>query len=138
MPKGPIIIIDDDLEDLELIKEGFGQLQIENEIIAFVDGYEFLEYISLSSAKPFFILCDINMGKIGGLSLQKKIADDPRLKMKCIPFIFFSTSRASRSVLEAYSHNVQGYFIKPNNMSKMKEMFQGMITYWKNSEHPVA
>ena len=76
------------------------------------------------------------MSKIDGLELKRKIFEDERLRLKCIPFLFFSTSEASSSIIEAYSFGVQGYFIKPNSLPEYKNMFQAMIDYWGYSQHP--
>ncbi len=129
MNKNPIIIIDDDNEDLELIKNAFAELNIENKIIAFNDGFKFIEYMKAAKGGTLFILCDINMHKITGIELKKLIHDDEKLRIKCVPFIFLSTSYASTSIMEAYSYGVQGYFIKPNDFEKLKGMLQDMITY---------
>src|SRR5947209_3841691 len=136
MNRKPIIIIDDDKEDLELLTEAFAQLNIENEIIVFTDGFAFLDFIRKTDNQAFFILCDINMGKIGGLELKKKIYDDEELRMKCVPFIFLSTSGGSSSVMKAYSYGVQGYFVKPNTAHEIRELLQFIINYWGHSEHP--
>ena len=136
MNTNPIIIIDDDEDDIKIIKEAFKELDAENEIITFTDGFKFLEFIKATDKKALFILCDINMSKIGGLELKKRIFQDDRLRLKCVPFLFFSTSNASASILEAYSFGVQGYFVKPNSMQEYKNILQSMINYWSYSQHP--
>ena len=134
----PIIIIDDDPDDIEIFLEGFASLGIENEILVFDDGDKFYHYISTTDQKSFFILCDINMARIGGFQLKQKIFDNERLRVKCIPFLMLSTSDSSASVMEAYSLNVQGYFIKPDNVGKIKEMFDIVVKYWSISQRPVS
>jgi CheY-like chemotaxis protein len=136
MNKRPIIVIDDDDEDLELILAAFSELNIENEIIVFNNGLKFLEYIKATESGTFFILCDINMSKLSGIELKKIIQDDEKLRIKCIPFIFLSTSGGSGSIMKAYSYNVQGYFVKPNTIENLKRMLQSMVTYWSESQHP--
>ncbi len=136
MNKKPIIVIDDDEDDLELILQAFSELNIENEIIVFNDGLKFLEYMKATENKTFFILCDINMAKLSGIELKKIIYDDEKLRMKCVPFIFLSTSSASGSIMKAYSYGVQGYFIKPNKLIEIKNILQAMVTYWSQSHHP--
>ncbi|MEJ7829684.1 MAG: response regulator [Segetibacter sp.] len=136
MNKKPIIVIDDDDDDLELILQAFSELDVENEIIAFDDGLKFLEYIKATEIGTFFILCDVNIPKLSGMELKKIIHNDEKLRIKCVPFIFLSTSRASTSIMEAYSYGVQGYFVKPNTLPEIKHMLQSMITYWSESQHP--
>ena len=134
----PIIIIDDDLDDIEIFQEGFKQLGIENEIMVFTDGNKFYDYITTTNRKSFFILCDINMSRINGFELKKKIFGNEELRLKCIPFLMLSTSGASTHVLEAYSLNVQGYFIKPNTVSEIKELFDIVVKYWSISQLPLS
>ena len=134
----PIIIIDDDVDDVELFQEGFKELGIENEILVFTDGHKFYDYISTTDKKSFFILCDINMNRMTGFELKQKIFDNEEIRLKCIPFLMLSTSSAPTSVLEAYSLNVQGYFIKPNSVSKIKDMFDIVVKYWSISQRPAS
>lgn len=136
MNQKPIIIIDDDDEDLDLIKEALAQLKVENEIIVFADGLQFLDFIKATENRAFFILCDVNMAKINGLELKKLLYDDELLRLKCVPFIFMSTSGASHEVMKAYSYGVQGYFIKPPTFAALKELLHFIIAYWQHSQSP--
>ena len=86
----------------------------------------------------FFIFCDINMNRLNGFELKKMIFDNEEIRLKCIPFLMLSTSNASKSVLEAYSLNVQGYFIKPNTVSGIKDMFNTVVKYWSLSQRPAS
>lgn len=136
MDNKPIIIIDDDDDDLELIKDAMKQLEIENEIIVFDDGQNFLDFIRSTENRAFVILCDVNMSKINGLELKKLIYDDERLRLKCVPFIFMSTSSASTEVMRAYSYGVQGYFIKPHTFEGIKQLMHYIVQYWSHSQSP--
>ena len=136
MNTNPIIVIDDDDEDLELIIQGLVELKVENEIVVFNNGYKFLEYIKSSGNKAFFTLCDVNMHGISGLELKERIYNDEELRLKCVPFLFFSTGRASNAIMKAYSFGVQGYFTKPNSFEELKEMLQSITNYWRYSQHP--
>jgi CheY-like chemotaxis protein len=136
MNKNPIIIIDDDDEDLEMIQQAFEEIQIKNEVIVFNDGFAFLDFIKRTHNKTFFILCDINMSQINGLELKQRIYDDEELRLKCVPFVFLSTSGASTSVMKAYSFGVQGYFIKPQTYQGIKDMLRCIVNYWSESQHP--
>jgi CheY-like chemotaxis protein len=136
MNQNPIIIIDDDDDDLEVMKDAFGELKINNEIIVFRNGTSFLEYMKATPMKTFLILCDINMSFITGLELKRRIHEDEELRLKCVPFVFLSTSRASNAIMKAYSSGVQGYFIKPSSFEQIKEMLLAIVNYWKHSQHP--
>ncbi len=47
-----------------------------------------------------------------------------------------SSSKASPRIEEAYSLNVQGYFIKPNSFEGIKDILRAMCTYWDYASHP--
>ena len=55
---GPIIIIEDDLDDQELLGEAFKQLNVMNEVIFFSDSYKALDYLVTTHIKPFIIFSD--------------------------------------------------------------------------------
>jgi FOG: CheY-like receiver len=136
MNYNPIIIIDDDDEDLDLIKDVLMQLNVENEIIVFNNGIDFIEFIRVTKKRIFFIICDVNMDNINGLELKKIIYNDERLRLKCVPFIFMSTSKASNEIMKAYSYGVQGFFVKPSTFEDFKELIVSIIKYWSFSQHP--
>ena len=136
MNRRPIIVIDDDDDDIELILEAFSELKVDNEIIVFRDPEKFLEYIKATKTGTFFILCDVNLSKMTGIELKKMIHDDEELRTRGVPFIFLSTSGASSESMKAYSYGVQGYFIKPHSIQKLKEVLRDIVAYWSQSQHP--
>jgi hypothetical protein len=58
MNKNPIIGVDDDVDDLDIIKQVFTELKVENEIIYFDNGFKFLEYMR-TTEKPAFLFSAI-------------------------------------------------------------------------------
>lgn len=60
---GPIVVIEDDADDQEILAEIFGKLDYKNPIMYFSDGEEALTYLINTEIKPFLILSDINMLK---------------------------------------------------------------------------
>ncbi len=54
MNKKPIIVVDDDQDDLELLQQAFSELNVDNEIIVFDDGLKFLEYMKTTDNGTFF------------------------------------------------------------------------------------
>src|SRR5580698_698393 len=109
---GPIVIIEDDDDDQLALKEVFEKLNYPNEVIFFFDGQSALDYLNHPAILPFLILSDINMPKLDGFELRKKLKTDADLAVKCIPYLFFSTALNQRAVIDAYSMSVQGFFVK--------------------------
>jgi CheY-like chemotaxis protein len=136
MPNGPLIVVDDDLDDLTLIKIICRALKIPNEIILFEGAQQLLQFLRTTNQHPFLILCDINMPVMNGLELKKIIHDDPALKKKAIPFVFMSTAAMESQVDEAYSLTVQGFFEKGVYFETFKHTIKVIIEYWKECKHP--
>jgi CheY-like chemotaxis protein len=127
---GPIIIIEDDMEDQEILTEIFQELHYKNEIVFFADGEIALAYLTSTEVEPFIIFSDINMPKLSGMQLREKIHENEDLRIKSIPYLFFSTSSEQKHVVDAYSKSIQGFFVKPSSYDAIKNTIQTIVNYW--------
>jgi CheY-like chemotaxis protein len=133
---GPVIIIEDDTDDQDILKEVFKNLKYPNELIFFPDGQEALDFLNSSDLIPFVILSDINLPKLDGFALRSKIKMDADLQLRCIPYIFFSTALNQKAVIDAYSMSVQGFFVKQNSISELEKTITVIMEYWKRCAAP--
>ncbi|PAM94718.1 response regulator [Flavobacterium sp. IR1] len=133
---GPIIIIEDDQDDQDFLADVFQRLEYKNEIIFFSDGEQALDYLTETTIEPFIIFSDINMPKLNGIELRAKVHENEDLRMKSIPYLFFSTVAEQQHVIDAYSKSVQGFFVKPSDFNKMKDMIKNIVEYWQNCVSP--
>jgi len=133
---GPIIVIEDDAEDKEILVEIFKNLDYKNSIIYFSDGEEALQYLTDTRTKPFLILSDINMPKLSGFELRQRIHTNEDLNLKCIPYLFFTTTSTQKAIIDAYSQSVQGFFVKANSVGKLENTLKRIIEYWQECEAP--
>jgi CheY-like chemotaxis protein len=133
---GPIIIIEDDIDDQDILKDIFKELQYENNVIFFGDSVKALEFLTDTEIEPFLVLSDINMPKLNGMELREKVHNNEDLRLKSIPYLFFSTSAEQKHVIDAYSRSIQGFFVKPNNYEKLKEVIRKIVEYWQECESP--
>ena len=134
--KGPIIVIEDDLDDQMLLDHVFKKIEIENQVIYFADPEEALNYLYSSLEQPFLILSDINMPKLNGMELKEKIQENEALRAKCIPYLFFTTTAEQKMVINAYSKSAQGFFVKPADFGHLQRIIQIIIDYWKECHSP--
>jgi CheY-like chemotaxis protein len=126
----PIIIIEDDPDDQELLKEVFKKLNYPNKLIFFFDGETALDFLNKKEVTPFLILSDINLPKLTGFALREKLKTDAELTIKCIPYLFFSTAISQKAVIDAYSMSVQGFFVKESSMAEMEKTITAIMEYW--------
>jgi CheY-like chemotaxis protein len=133
---GPVVIIEDDLDDQYILDKVFKDLEYENEVIFFKDSVEALEYLTDSDIEPFLVLSDINMPKLSGIELREKIVNNEDLRLKSIPYLFFTTCAEQKDVIDAYSRSIQGFFVKGDNYTKLKNTIEKIVAYWQECESP--
>ena len=133
---GPVIVIEDDVDDREILKDVFKKLACPNEIIYFEDGEKALEYLLSMSIKPFLILSDINMPRLNGMELREKIYNNEQLNLRCIPYLFLTTAAEQPLVIKAYSQSVQGFFVKPSTLIGIEKLISHIMNYWKECHSP--
>ena len=133
---GPIIVIEDDIDDQEILIEIFENLGYKNKIIFFHDGNEALVYLNKSDVQPFLILSDINMPKLNGFELRNLVFTNEQLQTKCIPYLFFTTTANKKSVIDAYTMSVQGFFVKPNSIPALETTIRKIVEYWQECIAP--
>jgi CheY-like chemotaxis protein len=134
--KGPVIIIEDDVDDQDVLEEVFQKLDYPNEILFFKDGQTALDFLNDTDLVPFLILSDINLPKLDGFALRSKIRMDAQLQIKCIPYLFFTTASSQRAVIDAYSLSVQGFFVKQNSMTELEKTIRVIMEYWQRCVSP--
>ena len=137
IPNGPIILIEDDEDDVLTMQEALKDLKVGNEFIYFHDTISSLKFLKETKEQPFLIICDINLPFQNGLDFKRKIDEDPELKKKCIPFIFYSTSANYTDVEKAFLQmSIQGFFKKGTSYNEILDDITAIINYWKKSIHP--
>ncbi len=134
---GPIVIIDDDKDDQDILLDVASELKLPNKLHFFVNTQEAFEYLKNTSDKPLVIISDINLPQETGMGLKRRIDEDSQLRDKAIPFIFFSTFIEKRIVEIAYKElTIQGFFKKSNHYNEIRDNFKMIIDYWSICKHP--
>lgn len=128
-----ILIIEDDEDDRDILKEIFRDLGYKNNIIFFSDSTEALEYIRKPEIEPFIIISDINMPKLGGFELRNIILEEEVLGDRDIPYIFISNAQDEYSIKRANKLSIQGYIDKGNDYNKYKEKIKNLVDYWREN-----
>ena len=76
------------------------------------------------------------MPKLNGIELRQQIHENEDIRVKTIPYLFFTTSAEQEAVIDAYSKSIQGFFIKPSSFDELKNTMKIIIEYWQKCESP--
>jgi CheY-like chemotaxis protein len=137
MIKGPIVLVEDDEDDVEIFREILKDLDIANRLICFTRPADAYHFLDKNDEQPFVIISDVNLPGMSGLEFKKKLDQNIALQKKSIPFIFYSTSAEKKYVDEAYLHlTVQGFFLKGQSIKEIKNQLRIIFEYWKICRHP--
>jgi CheY-like chemotaxis protein len=129
MNYAPVIIVDDDPDDFDLLKLAWEELKYENELLFFTNGEDALTYMKTNNASPILVISDINLAGDNGFKLRQNILDDPELKAIEIPFVFWSTSAPSAKVAEANEVGADSFFLKPASFRALKKCIKDMMDH---------
>ena len=129
---------DDDLCIMGLAR-AFKKAKIANPVSFAHDGITALDMLRGTNGRerfprPFLILLDLNMPRMGGIEFLKELRQDEELK-KSIVFIM-TTSHADKDKVAAYNLGVAGYIAKPVDYRQFVEVMRSIDLYWTVSELP--
>ncbi|TCJ17702.1 response regulator [Flaviaesturariibacter flavus] len=135
MPRGPILIIEDDLDDQEVFVDAIESLNLGIPIRCFERARAAIQYLSETEDMPYIVISDVNMPEMTGFEFRRIIKEDPFLASKGVPFIIISTDASKVAVRHAHALSVQGYFEKPRTVDDICKMFRTIFDYWELCRH---
>jgi len=136
MRQNPILIIDDDQDDLDMIKEAADRLNLNRPIHFFRNGSELESFLQSSAEPPFLIISDVNLPGEDGFDIKKRISRNKDLRYLSVPFIFWSTDASEKQIQYAFDLPAQGFFFKAGNFEELCDTFKTIVNYWQKSQHP--
>ena len=129
-----ILVVDDDEDDRLFIQLAFEENDDLNYPLAFAtDGYKALEWLTNASELPVLVLLDINMPRLNGLEVLKKLRDSP--KWRGLPVIMFTTSGEANAIAKAYDLGANSYVTKPPTYSDFGTLLRTVCHYWLEVAH---
>lgn len=136
MSTGPILIVNDDVDDREFLKEAWEELGYPNQLIFFTSGSDVIQYLDSKKPTPFLILCDVNLPKMDGFELKEKILADDIARYKSIPFVFWSDYVSKAQIEKSYDLGGNGFFIKGQTSEEIMKSLRDIVNYWANCKVP--
>src|SRR6185503_1304043 len=104
-----ILLVEDDEVDVKALKWAFEKLKVANPLVIARDGVEALEMMA-GLSRPYLVITDINMPRMNGIELLRKIRQHPDYR-DSIVFVL-TTSNDEQDKIDAYDLNVAGYMLK--------------------------
>ncbi len=130
-----ILLVEDDDVDAKGVERAFKKLKIVNPIVRAKDGMIALELLKKCEvSKPYLILLDLNMPRMGGLEFLAEIRKDEGLNNSVV--FVLTTSKDDEDKLAAYEKNIAGYIVKERLQYGFDELVKLLDHYWRIVELP--
>ncbi|MES2921074.1 MAG: response regulator [Verrucomicrobiota bacterium] len=133
-----ILLVEDNPGDVKLMLRALKLHQIQNEVVVARDGVEALDYLfGIGShaardphALPEIVILDLNLPKVNGIEVLRRIRTDERTRM--LPVIMLTTSTEERDVVASYRHGINSYVQKPMDFDVFSLAVRQLALYWLN------
>ena len=134
--KMPVLIVNDDNDDRELLQDAWKELGYVNPLLFFNNGEDVLQYLASEKPTPFIILCDVNIPKMDGFELKERILEHSSMNYKSIPFVYWSDEVSNSQIEKSYDLGGNGFFVKGNTFAEIKKSLKEIVEYWSDSKIP--
>ena len=132
----PILLVEDNVDDVLLIKRAFEQARIEIPVFVVADGEEAIAYLSgrgkfadrEKHPVPGLVLLDLKLPQIPGLQVLAWLRKQPALGRMLV--IVLTSSQESIDINRAYDLGANSYLVKPVSFQALTDLIKSVDRYW--------
>ena len=136
MKEKTILLVEDSPDDVKLTMRALRKNNILNEVVVAEDGEKALDYLMGTGAykdrdlslMPEVVLLDLNLPKIDGHEVLRRIRADSRTKL--LPVVVLTTSSEDIDRLRSYEFGANSFISKPVDFDQFSEAIRNLGLYW--------
>lgn len=134
MNSRPILLVEDNADDVSLTLRAFRQSNIANPVVVVGDGVEALDYLCncvqdpAAPAPPAIVLLDLKLPRLDGLDVLRRIRADSRLSRQ--PVVVLTSSKEEQDIIASYDLGANSYIRKPVDFEHFCEAMRQLGLYW--------
>jgi two-component system response regulator len=142
MSNRPILLVEDNPDDVELTRIAFAQAKIANPLHVAGNGADALDYLfgrgeyadCPRHEQPSLVLLDLNMPRMDGREVLQAIRAD--IATRSLPVVVMTTSTEPFDVEACYSLGANSYIRKPVDFDQFMRAVKQVGMYWLMLNHP--
>lgn len=131
-----ILLIEDNPDDVLLIKMAFKNNRLSNDIVVIDDGALVADYFECKGSfsgrnkydLPELVLLDLKLPNVSGLEILHYIRNN-RLS-RLLPIIILTSSSEEKDMINSYLNGANSYVRKPVDFSSFMEAVKSLGLYW--------
>ena len=131
-----ILLVEDNPDDELLTRRTLKKSNICNEVVVARDGAEALDYLFGTgeyegrdlNVMPQVILLDLNLPKLDGLEVLRRLRADERTRL--LPTVILTSSREQQDLIDGYGLGANSYVPKPVDVGRFRAAVLELGLYW--------
>lgn len=131
-----ILLVEDNDQDEKLILRALRKVNLANQVDVARDGQQALDYLfaegefsgRAGQPLPTVVLLDINLPRISGLDVLKRLRADSRTHL--LPVVMLTSSDEEQDRLASYEDGANSFVRKPLDFGEFAETVARMGVYW--------
>ncbi len=136
MASRPILLVEDNPDDEELILLALKDHNVANDVTVVRDGVEALDYLFASgkfagraqSAVPALVLLDLKLPKLSGHDVLKRLRAD--LRTRALPIVILTSSSEEKDITGSYYLGANSFVRKPIDFQEFHDVVKQLGVYW--------
>jgi CheY-like chemotaxis protein len=136
-----VLLVEDNPQDEFLMLRALRKANVQARIDVVRDGQQALDYLlrtgefsTRPEGLPSLILLDLNLPKLSGLDVLKRLRTEPDTQF--LPVVMFTSSDEERDRLLSYSSGANSFVSKPLEFSEFMTSAGRLGTYWLETNIP--
>ena len=138
MTPPPILMVEDDADDLELTQLALREAKVANPLVVARDGVEALDLLFRGAdggpLRPVVVLLDLKLPRVDGLQVLEKIRGDARTRD--LPVVVLTSSDEEEDRHRSYALHVNSYVRKPVDFDRFQAAVRQLGLYWTVLNEP--
>ena len=137
----PILLAEDNPNDVELTLTALHSLNLANEIVVVNDGAEVLDFLRRRNrfrerpdVPPAVILLDLKMPRVDGLEALRQIRADAEIRT--LPIVILTSSREESDLVKGYQLGANAYVVKPVDFEQFISAVSQLGVFWALINEP--
>ena len=127
--RSSIVVAEDNVADAEFLSTIVRRSHPDIDITIVPDGEAAIaRLLDQSVALPDLLLLDINLPRISGHEVLRRVRSDPRCRHLAV--VMLSTSRAQQDVRDALELGANAYVVKPFGVEEATKTLDATIAFW--------
>jgi CheY-like chemotaxis protein len=136
MKERVILLVEDNADDEALTMRALSQNNITNKMVVAHDGVEALDYLFGAGPyadrdtrlQPELILLDLNLPKMDGFEVLKRLRADARTKLLAV--VILTSSNEQQDIVNSYGFGANSYVRKPVDFQHFVDAILQLCLYW--------